>query len=172
MNNSENEVKQNHKKTFFETVLAWRSELLENNGARAKLKRCETPEKAMLLRETHILLERAPKYISAEAIATIAGIIPHIKENGSGKLAENLGKEKNGRAVFSEVRFRNLLACKEWNEFYKALRRAVVILDGIVDPVSVIETIKLWGEEKPGIYKEPSKRLSFKLAKDYYSQTK
>lgn len=172
MANSSNEVKDKPKKEkLIEDILAWRAGLLENNGARARLKRCETPEKAMLLRETHELLGKLSPFVSAEAVATIAGIIPHIKRDGSGKLAENLGKEKNGRVVFSEVRFRNLLACREWNEFYTALRRAVVILNGNVDPVSIIETITLWDEEKQGRYKEPSKKLSFRLANDYYSQS-
>ncbi|MFP4243391.1 MAG: type I-E CRISPR-associated protein Cse2/CasB [Chitinispirillaceae bacterium] len=165
------EVKKTKGESLIEAVLKWRAELLNNSGGRARLKRCETPEKAMLLRETHTLLEKVPRSVSPEAVATIAGIISHVDKGGSGKLAANLGKERNGRVVFSEVRFRNLLACREWNEFYTALRRAVVILDGNVDPASVIETVKLWDEEKRGTYKEPSMKLSFRLANDYYSQT-
>ena len=102
----------------------------------------------MMQRETHILLDKLPGFISPEAVATISGILSHVKVGGEGKLGERLGIKKNDKVLFSETRFRNLLACKEWNEFYTALRRAVVVLDGNVAPESIIDVVRLWDEDK------------------------
>jgi len=155
---------------IMESVKSWHEELCENNGARARLRRCESPEKVMMQSETHILLDKLPSFISPEAVATIAGILSHVKVNGAGGLGERLGTKKNDKVLFSETRFRNLLSCREWNEFYTALRRAVVVLDGNINPLSIVEVIKMWDEDKRGTLKEPTKKLSFKLAKEYYSK--
>lgn len=155
---------------IMENVKSWHEKLCENKGARASLRRCESPEKVMMQRETHILLDKLPNFISPEAVATIAGILAHVKVSGSGKLGERLGTKKNDKVLFSETRFKNLLSCREWSEFYTALRRAVVVLDGNVYPLDIVEVIKLWGEDKRGTLKEPTKKLSFKLAKEYYSK--
>ncbi|MDO5577511.1 MAG: type I-E CRISPR-associated protein Cse2/CasB, partial [Fibrobacter sp.] len=156
-----------------EIIKEWHSALCEkrNNGSRAKLKRCKSPENAMMLRETHALFDEMQKYyVSPEAVATMAGILSHVKVNKLGKFAEKLGQEKGGHVLFSEIRFRNMLACRDWNEFYTSLRRAVVLLDGDVDPLSIVEAIKLWDEDKRGKIKEPSKKFCFKLSNEYYLQ--
>jgi len=158
------------KDEIMENVKSWHQKLCDNKGACARLRRCESPEKVMMQRETHILLDKLPGFISPEAVATISGILSHVKVGGEGKLGERLGIKKNDKVLFSETRFRNLLACKEWNEFYTALRRAVVVLDGNVAPESIIDVVRLWDEDKKGNLKEPTRKLSFILSREYYSK--
>lgn len=184
MDGSETGVKQKTKREeMLDSILAWWKELVGRDGEgkkkdkgdtanRAKLRRCATPGAAVLNPQTNRLVNILPNYVSPEAAATIAGILSHIKKSGSGNIAKKLGEVKNGRVVFSETRFRQLLSSSEWDEFYKSLRRAVVMLDGNVSPVSVADMILKWDQEYRGSFKkELSKSLKFVLSQEYYSQS-
>ena len=46
--------------------------------------------KVMIHKEMYDLLNIMPKYISPEAVATIAGILAHVNLCGEGKLEKNL----------------------------------------------------------------------------------
>ncbi len=152
-------------------ILVWWKGMLQNNGSKARLKRCASPSEAALHPETHSLMRILPQWFSFEAAATITGILAHVKINGDGFIAAKLGTPVNNRVPFSETRFRQFLSCREWNEFYTALRRAVTILDGNVNPLSIVDVILHWDEENRGkTYKEPGKSLKFVLSKEYYSQ--
>ena len=148
----------------------WWKKLQENNGERAQLRRCNSPEEAALHSETYRLKNMLPKWISLEAVATIAGVSAHIKNDTSLEFAKSLAtpKEKNGRVPLSESRFRQLLSSREWDELYRALRRTVSILDGNVNLVSFVNTVLLWDDEFKGHYKRPGKGLKFELSRDYY----
>lgn len=163
-----NRIDKSGKEELMENIKLWHMKLCKNKYACARLRRCESPEKVMIHKEMYDLLNIMPKYISPEAVATIAGILAHVNLCGEGKLGEKLGSKKNGQVIFSESRFKKLLSCKEWNEFYTALRRAILILNRNVELLSVVEAIILWDEDKKGKLKEPSKKLFFKLANEYY----
>ena len=151
-------------------LLSWWKRLQENNGGRAQLKRCNSPEEAALHSETYRLKTMLPKWVSLEAIATIAGVSAHIKNDTSLGFAKSLAtpQEKNGRVPLSESRFRQLLSCREWDELYRTLRISVSILDGNVNLISFIDTVLLWNDEFRGSYKKPGKGLKFELSRDYY----
>ena len=103
-----------------EVFTKWWARLQENNGGRAQLKRCNSPEEAALHAETHRLKSMLPNWIPLEAVATIAGVSAHIKNDTKLGFAQSLAtpKEKNGRVPLSESRFRQLLSCREWDELY------------------------------------------------------
>ena len=151
-------------------LINWWTKLQENNGGRAQLRRCISPEEAALHSETYRLKTMLPKWVSLEAVATIAGISAHIRNDTSVGFARSLAtpKEKNGRAPLSETRFRQLLSCREWNELYRSLRRMVTILDGNINLISFVDTVLLWNDEFRGAYKRPGKGLKFELSRDYY----
>ncbi len=151
-------------------LLNWWTRLQENNGGRAQLRRCNSPEEAVIHSETYRLKNMLPKWISLEAIATIAGVSAHIKNDTSLGFAKSLAtpKEKNGRVPLSESRFRQLLSCREWDELYRSLRRTVSILDGNVNLISFADTVLLWNNEFRGDTKRPGKGLKFELSRDYY----
>jgi len=152
----------------------WWKSLKEDPGARARLRRCASPEEAALLSETYQVMRIIP-WCSGECAATIAGIVSHIEEGENEKisLAVKLAKpkKKNDRVPFSESRFRHLLSCKTWNEFYTDLRRAVQILGRTVNPLSVIDVIIAWDNELKRKQSEAiRKSIKFELSRQYYTQ--
>ncbi len=148
----------------------WWKKLQENNGSRAQLRRCNSPEEAALHPETYRLKNVLPKWIPLEAVATIAGVSAHIRNDTAHEFARALAtpKERNGQVPLSESRFRQLLSCRNWNEVYRSLRRAVTILDGNVNLTSFVDTVLLWNDEFKGEYKRPGKGLKFELSRNYY----
>lgn len=155
---------------MYKVFTNWWKRLQENNGGKAQLRRCNSPEEAALHSETYRLKNMLPKWLSLEAVATLAGISAHIKNDTSLGFAKSLAtpKEKNGRVPLSESRFRQLLSCREWDELYRSLRRTVSILDGNVNLMSFVDTVILWNNEFLGAYKKPGKGLKFELSRDYY----
>ena len=158
------------KKEMHEVFTKWWLRLQDDNGGRSQLKRCSSPEEAALHPETHRLKNMLPGWLSLEAVATIAGVSAHIKNDTKLGFAQSLAtpKEKNGRVPLSESRFRRLLSCRDWDELYRALRRSIAILDGNVNLLSFVDTILLWHDEFRGAYKKPGKSLKFELSRNYY----
>jgi len=160
------------KKEIKEDLLTWWDAILKNNGARAQLKRCATPAEVALTSETFKVRRIIPSWVSVEAIATITGLLSHVKKEGlreSASFGEQLATKKNNREVFSEMRFRQLLKSKTWDELYTHLRRAIIILNGKVHPSALVEVIVRWDHEmRSGFQSEPGKSLAFVLSNDYY----
>lgn len=159
-------TKEERQKAF----IRWWTELQENNGGRAQLKRCSSPEEAALLAETHHLKSMLPKWVPLEAVATIGGVSAHIKDNNKLEFAQSLAtpKEKNGRIPLSESRFRQLLSCRKWEELYRTLRRSISVLDGKVNLISFIDMIFLWDREFRDENKQLGKSIKYSLSRDYY----
>jgi len=154
-----------------EFLTQWWKDLQNDNGGRARLRRCQTPEEAALQPQTY-RLKQILSWLPLEAVATIAGIAAHIKEVAGEGFGKSLAKpkEKNGRVPFSETRFRQLLSARDWNELYRSLRRAVTILDGKVGYLSFVQTVILWNEEFKGEYARPGKSVKYKLSESYYTE--
>ncbi len=155
---------------LYDKFISWWNELQNNTGGRARLRRCASPEEAVILPEVHSLYVGLPKWISLEAVAVLAGVSANIKTNSSMPFAKSLAspRENKGRAPFSESRFRQLLSCRDWDELYTKLRRAVVILDGNVNLSDFFKTILEWQDEFKNAYKKPGNSLKYKLSKEYY----
>ncbi len=156
-------------------LIGWWHGLHKRNGPRAALKRCASPEDAALHPDTFSVKSIFP-WMSYEAAAAMAGILSHIREVGERvntgfavMLAVPSGK--GGRAPFSEARFRQLLSSRDWNEFYTRLRRAVKILNGNVNPLSVADIILRWDDEhRSGTRTQYGHSLKFDLSNEYYTQ--
>lgn len=168
------------KEVKYKVIIDWWLKLNDrkspgSSGTKAKLRRCETPLKAALIPDTYII-ESYLKNSSIEAASTLSGILSHVKLEGANEkpsLGRNLGTKKGDRAIFSESRFQKLINSRDWNELYTNLRRAVIILDGKVNPTGLIDVIKKWDFEFNCISNEkPSDSLKIKLSRDYYSVTK
>lgn len=155
-------------------LLAWWRSMHDSSGDRAQLRRCVSPEEAVLHPQTHRLTHVLP-WVPLEAVATVAGLLSHVKsgEGDSSSVGHKLAKptEPGGSPPFSETRFRQLLGSRDWNDFYRNFRRAIQILGGDVNPLLVADTILCWGREYQG--KEPTapgKSLKFRLSQDYYTE--
>lgn len=156
-------------------ILEWLHSLHKRSGQRAALRRCSSPAVAALYPDTFRVKSIIP-WASYEAAATIAGILSHIRQEGEKINTEfavmlAIPSGQGGRAPFSETRFRQLLSSRDWNEFYTRLRRAVKILNGNVNPLSLADIILRWDEEhRPGGIKGFGRSLTFDLSNEYYSQ--
>lgn len=155
-----------------EIVTIWWREIQDNSGASARLRRCATPEEAALLPETHRLRVRLPGWVKIEIVATIAGLVAHIKNDAGLNFALALAtpKEKNGRVPLSENRFRHLLACRDWDELYRNLRRSLDIINGQVILRSFIDSVFEWDKEFTGVFHKPGQGIKFNLSRDYYTE--
>ncbi len=154
-----------------EALTQWWANLQRDNGGRAQLRCCHSPEEAALHPQT-FYLKNMLSWLPLEAVATIAGVGAHIKDASGADFGKALAapKEKNGRVPLSESRFRQLLTARDWNELYRSLRRAVTVLDGKVGFINFVEIIILWSEELRGKYKEAGKSVKFKLSEAYYTE--
>ena len=154
-----------------ELLTDWWDALQKDNGGRAQLKRCQTPEDAALLPQT-FRLKQMLSWMPLEAVAVIAGVGAHIKESNGTDFGKALATphDKNGRVPLSESRFRQLLSARDWTELYRSLRRAVTILDGKVGFINFVDTVELWSKELRGEYAAAGKSVKFKLSEAYYTE--
>lgn len=160
------------KKKEREAFIQWWKKLQEDNGGRARLRRCSLPEEAILQSQTFRLRKRLPKWFSDQAVATLAGISSHVKHDSDKPLGLLLAKpkEKNGRPPMSEGRFRQLATSRDWDDLYRGLRRSMGIIDKRVSLKNLFDTIEGWNDAFRQQYKRPGKSIKFVLSKDYYTE--
>jgi CRISPR type I-E-associated protein CasB/Cse2 len=157
-------------------IIKWWKGLLERNGPRASLKRCSSPEDAALFPDTFQIKRIVSPWVTYEAAASIAGLLSHIRAEGesdNASFAQQLAgiQGKDQQALLSETRFRQLISSKNWNELYTRMRRAIKILDGKVNPLSIASIILRWdNEHHSGINRSYGHSLRFDLSNEYYTQ--
>ncbi|MFC3284068.1 type I-E CRISPR-associated protein Cse2/CasB [Litchfieldella rifensis] len=150
-------------------------------GARAALRRCDSPESAMLTEAFRLLWQQLPQQESSEGQrdvrlqvwSCIALVLAEVREEKSGiTLGSQLGKQKKetGKPCMSELRFQQLVSCHSPEELMQRLRRALALIDKQgVSVVHLADNIALWwGEYQGRLAASPSKRLGFQWANDYF----
>lgn len=148
----------------FDAVLSWWNSLKENKGARAELRRAHNPAEVVFLSAYHRLYNKLDvSRIDKEALACVAGLCAHVKENHGAKFAEQMGECKQGSKdpKISSLRFRRLLAISNREELYLSMIRIIRQLGGVVNVVDLAQTVYWWNEEKKK-----------KLAYAYYANAK
>lgn len=156
-------------------LIEWWRDLLTRNGPRAALNRCSYPDEVALHPDTFRVKGIVP-WMSYEAAAVIAGILSHVREKDNRNMNRNFAAtlalvQEGGRPSFSETRFRQFLSSRDWNEFYTRLRRAVKMLHGNVNPLSVADIVLRWDEEQRwGSGRGYGHSLKFDLSNEYYTQ--
>ncbi len=155
-----------------EAILNWWKSLDDNRGVRARLRRAKVPSDVMLSQELFNFLKRMPESWSKEyhlpASAMIAALLSHVKEQSAGlAFAAQLGS--GDPAVMSELRFKQMIKSRTPDELCIRLLRAIHMLKGKVNILSLVEGILLWHKEYSfGEDQNPMRRLSVKWAHDYY----
>lgn len=151
-------------------VISWWENLQDDNGGRAQLRRCNSPEDVALHSQTHCLKAMLPAWVSYELVSTIVGLCSHIKSRRDQNFAESLAapKEKGGKAPLSETRFRQLMQSRNWDELFRNLRRAINVLDDSINIESLIDAIFLWNDEFRDENIRPGRGLKFELSRAYY----
>ncbi len=176
----------NKQKDYF--VVLWREEdqarlkgwwqaLQKDRGERAQLRRCDTPAGVLLQRGFHRISRSFPWWNKRDddvlALATVAGVLSHVKSELPISFPAQLGQEKDnsGKPVMSELRFQQLLASRNWEDFYSSFRRAVHLAGDAASILSIADGIFLWARDKKNLMNEnPRKRFSFLWADAYYGE--
>ncbi len=156
-------------------IREWWDKLNVNLGERAKLRRCEKPEDILLQPYFYELQQKLPNITDALALASVAGLIAHVKTDSDYSFPKQLGqqKEHSGKAVFSELRFQQLLASHDLDELYENLRRAIMQLNRSANILSLADGILQWSTEqrdKNQLSERPEQRFKFAWAKAYFSE--
>jgi len=156
-------------------LLAWWKALEENRAERAELRRAETPDEVLPARAFHRLCRILPYWESRDllALATAAGVLAHVKTLGAEPLPRQLGdpKDRGGdKPAFSELRFQQLLSCRDHAEFFQRLRRAVHLVGGTADVCRLADDILRWAADRlDGSAEQPSQRFRYTWAKEYFA---
>jgi CRISPR system Cascade subunit CasB len=158
-------------------LMAWWKALDDNRGERAELRGAETPDEVLPAKAFHALCRVLPRWESRDllALATVAGILAHVKTNDNLSLPRQLGqpKEKGGdKPAFSELRFQQLLSCQDHAEFFQRLRRAVQMMDGTADVCRLADDILRWAVDRlDATAEKPSQKFRYTWARDYFAPT-
>lgn len=170
-------VKDEHKTT----LRKWHAMLQEKRGLRASLRRSVTINESCmsdgfhaLLMETHTLWKVQHQEWRFMALAITAALAAHIRTlDERQSFAAQLGQSE-GKAVMSELRFRRLLAVKTPDELLRQLRRAIRLLDGSANLISLAEDIFVWCREQDDLMKHirqqqrPTEFIRIRWALEYY----
>jgi CRISPR type I-E-associated protein CasB/Cse2 len=105
------------------------------------------------------------------AMAVLAAVMAHVKSNNEKEhFAAQLGVEKKGRTVMSELRFSRLSGAKTHDELLRQLRRAVKLCEGVVNIPDLAEGIFRWCREESDHYLKlkPTEYIRIRWAMEYY----
>ena len=141
-----------------QALTAWWHWLDDNRGERAQLRRAQSPDDILLTAAFAKFLQHMPGYwgvasgekgIWLSDAAMIAGVLARVKDASSASsFAQALAtpKEKGGKAVMSELRFQQLQKSRDEQEFFTRLCRAIALLGGTANILSLAESILHWLE--------------------------
>ncbi|PXF30799.1 hypothetical protein WH50_13055 [Pokkaliibacter plantistimulans] len=155
-------------------LIAWWQSLDDHRGVRARLRRVDRPDDALLtdsfFQFLSVMPERWAQPGHLYASAMVATALAQVSQHSSGiPFAAQLGSGDHDRPVMSELRFRQLIKSRTPEEFFRRLLRAIRLLDKHVNIFSLTEGILHWYDEYlHGPDRNPIKRLSVKWAQDYY----
>lgn len=147
---------------------------------KAQLRRCSTPEAAMLTEGFRALWYSLPEEITEqedrilarnmECWATIAVALVNVKTDTKRDIAYEAGRKGEGdRSIVSELRFSQLQNAKSPEEFLRRLRRILHQIKGKASPKQLMADIDQWFREhnafKP---RKADKRIAVRWAMSYY----
>lgn len=148
----------------------------------AKLRRCQEPGDVLLESAFHRLAQRMTTQEPGEgtprfaddftAFALVAGVLAHVKDDANNNMsfAFLLGQTGDGdRPLLSELRFQRLQTSVDETDFYRQAIRAVKLLNGRADVVTLANDLLAWvWEYRDGHGTKPKERLKVRWASDYY----
>lgn len=127
----------------YDSILSWWNSLKEDACGRAQLRRAHNPTEVVFLPAYHRLYGKCgTSNINKKALAGVAGLCAHVKENQEGKFAEQMAA-----GDVKDLRFRKLLAIKDREDLYHTMIRIIRQLGGVVDVVDLAKTVYWWNEK-------------------------
>ena len=165
-----------------QALLSWHDAINDTKGRRlrASLRRCSDINQAcqaegfrslLFKKDLPALWNREQEPWRFSAMALIAAVLAHVKTNSNKeKFAEQLGAEKKGRPVMSELRFSRLRGVKTHDELLRQLRRAVKLCEGVINIPDLAEGIFRWCREAndPYLTLKPTDYIRIRWAMEYY----
>lgn len=164
-----------------QALQSWHVWLNDNRGDRARLRRAESPEDILLTDAFFHLLTKMPEMFPQKlpedqrlyVSAAIAGLLSHVKkDNTTLSFATQLAtpmKDKS-KAPMSELRFQQLQKSPTTDDFYRRIIRAIRLLGGNVNIISLANDIIHWHKEfEHQLDRHPSNRLAVRWATDYFT---
>ena len=137
----------------------WRETFPPDTGiaraTKAHLNRCTTPQEALAIDATHVLIRKLQANSSysvtnlAEKAGIIATVTASIKNNGDKTLPRLLGQnsENSKTSVMSKMRFERLMKTKEPKELILAMRRSIRFSPG-PNVAALSEHLFYWGTDR------------------------
>ncbi|WP_422460671.1 type I-E CRISPR-associated protein Cse2/CasB [Endozoicomonas sp. ALB115] len=163
-------------------LLSWWESLQNDPGERAQLRRVSCSDDILLSSAFARFLRQMPGYwgvrpgergIGLADAAMVAAVLARVKEhNKSHRFATSLAlpKEKGGKAAMSELRFQQLQKSRTEQEFFTRICRAVNLLEGKVNLLSLADSILHWlNEFRFAPASRPQDRLAVLWASEYYA---
>ncbi|MGG8271396.1 MULTISPECIES: type I-E CRISPR-associated protein Cse2/CasB [Enterobacteriaceae] len=173
-----NVVSDEHKATLHR----WHEELQEKRGLRASLRRsatlndvCLSEGFRSLMMQTHSLWNTEGKEWRFTALALVAALAAQVKTIDERQtFAAQLGQKTGDNPVMSRLRFARLSAVKTPDELLRQLRRAVSLLHGSVNLLSLADDVFRWCLEQNDLLnhrrrqQRPTEFIRIRWALDYY----
>lgn len=130
-------------------LVHWWSDLQDNRGARANLRRARTLSDIMFVPEYHRLYNTLHLDTrSRKRVALIAGVCSCVEENTKSSFVSMLAAPRNGahsKPVLSGLCFRQLLAINEPEELHTAMVGIVGLLGKKTNICDMARTLYWWG---------------------------
>jgi CRISPR system Cascade subunit CasB len=152
------------------------------HGDRARLRRAESPEDILLTDAFFHFLEKMPGMFPQKlpedhrlyVSAAIAGLLSHVKKDDPAfSFATQLATPMKGKskAPMSELRFQQLQKSLTTDDFYRRIIRAIGLLGGNVNIISLANDIIHWHREfeYQVDHRQPTNRLAVRWATDYFT---
>ncbi|PCK01711.1 MAG: type I-E CRISPR-associated protein Cse2/CasB [Alteromonadaceae bacterium] len=161
---------------------AWWRWLDENRGDRAVLRRASSPDDILLSPSFSKFFNQMPaSWLGGERIqyadaAMVAAVVARIKNHSDkhsfAKTLAVLSGDKT-KSPLSELRFTQLQKSPTEQEVFTRICRAIQMLGGKTNVVSITEDILQWLLEfRQGHARKPQQRLAVRWANDYYANLK
>ncbi|WP_165699578.1 type I-E CRISPR-associated protein Cse2/CasB [Chimaeribacter californicus] len=153
---------------------------IKGRRLRASLRQCEDINQVcqtegfrslLFKKEMSSLLNNEQESWRFIAMALIAATVSHVKVNNELQFfATQLGVEKNGRPLMSELRFSRLCHAKSHDDLLRQLRRAVKLCEGEINIPALAEGIFRWCREESDYYLKlkPTEYIRIRWAMEYY----
>ena len=164
------------------TLRQWEEELQGKSGLRASLRRsatlndiCLSEGFRSLMMQTHSLWNTEGKEWRFTALALVAALAAQVKTIDERQtFAAQLGQKTGDNPVMSRLRFARLSAVKTPDELLRQLRRAVSLLHGSVNLLSLADDVFRWCREQNDLLnhrrrqQRPIEFIRIRWALDYY----
>ncbi len=157
-----------------QAILIWWKELEARKGERSELRRADSPIAAAMCKATYRLQNVLPYWNhEPEILAIVAGILSTVTSSLSTieSFPMQMASKNGEKPCVSESRFQKIIKSHDLPELYLQTRRAVKLIEGPINILSLADGIISFSEIILGKEIPSSKKsVTYQWANDYYSK--